>query len=507
LLIAKFKIQQLRNPEEEFSSQSVITSSPELFQFYRLTLAQCAKLSTGRQLLELSQTFAKYLDQYSQQVLLYSLDTRFGPQGPAIEDIVIILNTADYCFTTCSQLEEKIKSRIDADLKSRVDLQSQADAFMGLASAAIRVLVRKVEIECEPSWREMRNTAWSQMENVGDQSAYVAEVLKAIRTPSATILKNLYKPQYARAFCDNLVESLTNTYITSISQCRPISEVGAEQMLLDSYVLKKALTDLPNINHAPSSGNSNEKPPPMPAANPAYARRVAQTTAKIDPLLKTLQVRAFPPEALVQAYLIHIADTNENNFRRILDIKGIQRRDQTQLVDIFHAHRAKESQQQQQDDAAGLKDEVTNGGTPTRRLVANSAVLAPLQIPMAGSPTSGAGTANSPHPFSTISASTPNLPGLLSYGVASGSALLNAPRDLVDRFGSATPALSESGTVAGMSSAPSRVGTPGVDGQGHAVVIGENLRNIGKFFRRDLGGLGRFGSTRGSSIGGGGSEA
>jgi hypothetical protein len=480
LMISKFRISQLRNTEEDFSPQSVITSSPELFQFYRLTLAQCAKLSTGKQLLELSQTFAKYLDQYSQQVLLYSLETRFGPQGPAIEDVILILNTADYCFTTCSQLEEKIKARIDTDLKPSVDLQSQADAFMGLASAAIRILVRKVELECEPSWREMRNTPWSRLENVGDQSTYVSELLRQIRTPSATILRYLHKPQYARAFCDNLVESLTNTYMSSISLCRPISEVGAEQMLLDSYALKKALTDLPNVN-------SEQKPPPP--ANPAYAKRVQQTTAKIDPLLKTLQVRATPAEALVQAYLIHIADTNENNFRRILDIKGIPRRDQQHLVDIFNAHRAKEVAAQSSNTSDGT-------ATPPKKLVANSAVLAPLQIPAQGA------LPPSAHPFSAMSASTPNLPSLASVGAG----ILNAPRDLVDRFGAATPDVGASGV-------PSRVGTPGVgglstsgggvwggsvSGEGGGAAVSDRLSKMGNFFKRDMGiGFGtRFGGSR-----------
>lgn len=246
-LIPKYRQQPLRNVEEEFSAQAVIPSSTELFHFYRLTLAQCAKLSTGSRLLELSTTFAKYLDQYGQQVLYYFLSEKSGTQGPSLEDAVLILNTADYCYQTCNQLEEKIKGRIDEELRAKVDLQSQADAFMGIASATVRVLVRKVELACEPSWREMRNTPWNKME-IGDQSTYVAELLRNVKEKSSEILKCLHKQQYARAFCDNLVELLANTYIANIVQCKPISEVGAEQMLLDSYVLKKAFTEIPTLN-------------------------------------------------------------------------------------------------------------------------------------------------------------------------------------------------------------------------------------------------------------------
>ena len=107
-MIPKYREQPLQHPEEDFSSQSVLPSSIELFQFYRLTLAQCAKLSTGSRLIDLSKTFAKYLDEYAQQVLLYFLE-RSSSQVPVLEDIIVVLNTADYCHTTCAQLEEKIK--------------------------------------------------------------------------------------------------------------------------------------------------------------------------------------------------------------------------------------------------------------------------------------------------------------------------------------------------------------------------------------------------------------
>lgn len=252
-LIPKYRQQPLRNTEEEFSAQAVIPSSTELFHFYRLTLAQCAKLSTGTRLLELSTTFAKYLDQYGQQVLYYFLSEKPGVQGPSVEDAVLILNTADYCYQTCNQLEEKIKGRIDEDLRGKVDLQSQADAFMGIASATVRVLVRKVEVACEPSWREMRNTPWSKLESVGDQSTYVAELLRHVKDRSAEVLNSLHKQQYARAFCDNLVDLMANTYIANLVQSKPISEAGAEQMLLDSYVLKKGFTEIPTLNEEPGT--------------------------------------------------------------------------------------------------------------------------------------------------------------------------------------------------------------------------------------------------------------
>ncbi|KAI9784149.1 MAG: Vacuolar protein sorting-associated protein 53 [Geoglossum umbratile] len=448
-IIPTYRQQPIRPPDEEFSPQSVITSSTELFHFYRVTLQQCAKLSTGIRLAELSKTFAKYLDEYAEQVLLHFLRDRPGAQTPPLQDVILVMNTADYCHSTCAQLEEKIKGRVDEELKGKINLQSQEDAFMGVASAAVRVLVRKVEIDCEPSWREMRNTQWSKLESVGDQSSYVAELLKHIKGQSREILGLITKQQYARAFCDNLVEHFANAYVANIAQCRPISEVGAEQMLLDSYVLKKGFEELLTLNAEPGAT--------VPAG---YLKRVNQSMTKIDPLLKTLQVRSSPPEGLVQAYLIHIGDKSDTNFKKILDLKGVRRQDQPHLVELFQAHRASQE-----------------------NLPQNSPLLTPLQI-------------QSSHIGPSISSlghgSTPSLQGRFDPSIL-GSAIMSAARDGVDRLG--TPALTSS-------NAPSGTESPSQPSETTATTttnLNENLRNIGKFFRRDMGSFGgRFGGNKGN---------
>ena len=228
-MIPQYKSQRLISDDDEFSPQAVIPSAIELFHFYKLTLSQCAKLSTGERLYDLARTLAKYLDEYAQQVLLNFLQ-RGAPQGPPIQDIILVLNTADFWHTNTNQLEENIKKRIDPEMMSRVDLSSQADTFMGVANTAILALVHKVEVDCEGAWREMKNTNWSRMESVSDHSSYVGELLKSVNGKAAEILPLLVKPQYARAFCDNLVEHMATGYIQNIVQCRPVCEVGAEQV-------------------------------------------------------------------------------------------------------------------------------------------------------------------------------------------------------------------------------------------------------------------------------------
>lgn len=487
----------------------VISSSTELFHSYRVTLAQCAKLSTGGRLLELSRTFAKHLDAYSQQVLFHFLSERSGAQGPSVEDVIVILNTADYCYQTTGQLEERIKARIDEDLREQVDLQSQADSFMGIASASVRVLVRKVELDCDAAWREMRSVPWSRMDSVGDQSAYVTSLTQRVRDRASEILKQMpTKKQYAGAFCDHLVDSLITSFIANLVVSRPITETAAEQMLLDSYALKKALVDLPVL--------TAEKGTPAP---PAFTKRVASSMAKLDAILKTLQVRSSPPEGLVQAYLIHIRDKSEQNFRKMLEIKGIGRRqDQAHLVELFNAHKDSPSNQglaASNSAIASLSLTATLSSSSANHHVAQGSTglgLAGLKDAAVGGGTGiGMGMSGS--------SSSPALSAAGRFDPSAfGSAIMNAARDGVDRFG--TPTLGGSaatgGTAGGLqaggsvlpSAAASRgsspppsgpVGTAAAVGANGGVVAGtekslnENLKNIGKFFRRDGASFGGFG--------------
>lgn len=454
-LISTYRQQPLRNHDEEFSPQAVISSATELFHFYRLALGQCQKLSTGTRLLELSKTFAKYLDQYGQQVLLYYLSEKAGPQGPAPEDIIMILNTADYCYTTCNQLDEKIKARIDEDVRDQVDLQNPADGFMGIASAAVRALVKKVEIEIEPIWREMRNMPWATLESVGDSSNYVSEILRILGLKASEILRYLHKQAYARTFCDNLVDAMASLYISNIGMCKPVSETGAEQMLLDYYALKEGLLKIPNVN-----AEDGAQPPPT-----AFVKRATSSLSKIETLLKPLQVRPSPPEALVQAYLIHVGDRSEANFKKILELKGTARKDQPSLIDIFNAH----------------------AGAPNyANLPASSPLVANLQITEGRHASSGLASLRD-------AAGTPGLGGGRFDPSTLGTAIMNAAREGVDRFGS--PAVGTSTRR----SLDEGVAGQHADGTQHtaATNLNENLKNIGKFFRRDTAGFRGFGSSKG----------
>ena len=233
-------------------------------------------------------------------------------------------------------------------------------------------------------------------------------------------------------------------------------------MLLDSYTLKSGLSSL--------------LPAPAPAG---FVKRVNTSFFRIETLLKTLQVRPSPPEALVQAYLIHIADRNNNNFRKILDIKGIRsRQEQNHLVELFQLHKA--------------SDRYASSLQQSNPIL--TALQGPPTVPTTGSVSQGLG---------------PSLPSRFDASML-GSAIISAAKDGVDRFGN--PSLSSGvAGITGTTSNSSIARDSGASSPAPATAqqvshthtpsestaagnLNENLKNIGKFFRRDLGGFGgRFG--------------
>ena len=236
-------------------------------------------------------------------------------------------------------------------------------------------------------------------------------------------------------------------------------------MLLDSYTIKNGVAGL--LDPAPTG----------------YTKRVNASFQKIDTLLKTLQVRESPPEALIQAYLIHIADKSDANFRKILEIKGIRsKQEQSRLLELFQIHRNSDRHAPNLQQSNPL---ITQLQPPNPSSIATSSSVS-QGLGLGGSlGTSATSPATSRFDASTL-----------------GSALISAARDGVGLGGSgaagntsgATASESGSGTPILASGASPAARGDAAEGSSATGNLNENLMNIGKFFRRDLGGFGgRFG--------------
>ncbi|ORX61759.1 hypothetical protein DM01DRAFT_1380582 [Hesseltinella vesiculosa] len=305
---------------------TVLPSSTDLFYFYRETLSQCARFSTGGALWDLCQLFSKYLMVYREKVLLHGIarDERLPLSMDHLRMVVLSLNTADYCCLTTSQLEEKLKDQIDNDYKEKVNLDQVKDAFKTTISTCIDVLVKTLNGNFDLLFQQMLRLDWSNYDTVGDQSSFITELQDVAARTIPMFGRTISNKRYFRTFCDRFADILLSKYFTTVFRCRVISEIGAEQMLLDTQSIKTLLLDLPTMT-------AQEV-----ATTPAlYIKLVNRGITKIEMALKTVMTPIQPIEGYVENYIFLVGDRHVGNFSRLLDLKGVKRPDQAPLIDIF----------------------------------------------------------------------------------------------------------------------------------------------------------------------------
>ncbi|CAG8441641.1 3122_t:CDS:10 [Ambispora leptoticha] len=304
----------------------VFLSSTDLFYYYGETLKNFAKLSTGQSFLDLAGMFGKWLKIYASDILIGKLpkEEKREMTRQELRTICIILNTTDYCYNTTSQLENKLIETIDKEYKDKIDFEAEREAFLNVVTTAIRSLVKGIETNYEDVFTMMSKNSWGDLESVGDQSDYVSMFQSTLRTSVVVIHKGITNNRYFRIFCDKFVDSFVTRIINNLTKCRPISEIGAEQLLLDIHALKTSILEIPTL------GIENPAPP-----STTFVKIVNKGISKIEIILKLVLTPHEPPDGLVSNYILLIGDRNPANFQKILDLKGIKKIEQQPIINIF----------------------------------------------------------------------------------------------------------------------------------------------------------------------------
>jgi vacuolar protein sorting-associated protein 53 len=96
-------------------------------------------------------------------------------------------------------------------------------------------------------------------------------------------------------------------------KCKPISEVGAEQMLLDTHAFKTALIQITQLGA--DSAEAKQTPPA------AYMKILGKGVQKIEQLLKVVLRAHDPPSAIVETFILLFPEGDAQQFQKILEIK------------------------------------------------------------------------------------------------------------------------------------------------------------------------------------------
>ncbi|KAJ1551222.1 Vacuolar protein sorting-associated protein 53 [Nowakowskiella sp. JEL0078] len=215
-----------------------------------------------------------------------------------------------------------------------VNFTAENDIFLNVAGLAVKSLVKGIENCVESSLVTASRKNWGNIQSVGDQSDYISMIASTLSSLILNVRMSIPESssKYFRTFCDKFAESFLARYHGNIFKCKPISEVGAEQMLLDTHALKTILIQMINVGA--------QSPTPVPQM---YIKVLNKAITKIEQLLKVIMNPFEPPEQLVDTYMVLFNDSNLANFVKIIELKvgggGLKRVEQQALADVFQSRR------------------------------------------------------------------------------------------------------------------------------------------------------------------------
>ncbi|XP_075709044.1 vacuolar protein sorting-associated protein 53 homolog [Rhinoderma darwinii] len=325
---------------------AVLPSCADLFVYYKKCMVQCSQLSTGEPMIALTTIFQKYLREYAWKILSGNLPkTSSSSTGLTISSLLkekegsevakftteelclicSILSTAEYCLATTQQLEEKLKEKVDVTLTERINLTGEMDTFSTVISNSIQLLVQDLDSACDPALTAMSKMQWQNVEHVGDQSPYVTSIILHVKQNVPIIRDNLASTRkYFTQFCIKFANSFIPKFINHLFKCKPISMVGAEQLLLDTHSLKTVLLDLPSI------GSQVVRKAPA-----SYTKIVVKGMTRAEMILKVVMAPHENSVVFVDNYIKLLADCNTETFQKILEMKGLKRSEQSNMLELF----------------------------------------------------------------------------------------------------------------------------------------------------------------------------
>jgi len=359
-------------PDMDSEGGGVLPSCGDLFVFYKKCMVQCCELSTGHPMIDLTKVFKKYLREYASRVLVANLPKignspsaaamltlpamsqlkdlkdlsnatsgilqnfssllkegdmpRFSPQDQVL--ICCFLVTAEYCLDTTQQLEEKLKQKVDPALAGEVTLAGETDLYHSVIGNCVGLLVQELEAGCEPGLLAMTRMSWQAVQQVGDQSDYVSQISGNVRGMVPRVRRCLdASRKYFTQFCIKFVTNFIPKFIACVYKCKPLSTVGAEQLLLDTHSLKTVLLDLPNL----TEGNSRPTGRKAPAA---FTKIVVKGMTRAEMILKVVMSPA-DPATFVEQYIRLVQDPDGPELSKLLDMKGLRRSEQTTFLDLY----------------------------------------------------------------------------------------------------------------------------------------------------------------------------
>ena len=160
---------------------------------------------------------------------------------------------------------------------------------------------------------------------MGDQSSYVNAIVNHIKNFIPLVRDNLTNSRkYFTQFCSKFANNLIHKFINNIFKCKLASQIGIEQLLLDTHSLKIALLDLPTVSSVI-----------LRKAPATYSKIVTKEMTRAELILKCVMAPGEPANAFIENYLRLINDHDLETFRNVVEMKGYKKSDTQYYIEIF----------------------------------------------------------------------------------------------------------------------------------------------------------------------------
>jgi vacuolar protein sorting-associated protein 53 len=217
-----------------------------------------------------------------------------------------IINTGEYCVEVVPQLEQMIKAKINPNLADKVDMTKEVDGFHDLVAFAMKVLISGVLDRLEPAFKQMVTIPWGNVAAVGEESAY-CHIIASMLQELIPKLQATLSSSFFNTFCTKFVSEFLARYTDVITKQKRISEMGSQQLLLDTYNLKTLFMKLPAMG-----SSSTTAIPSM------YTKIVTSRINHIEAILKLIGT---PEEVLVERFRVLWPDGGPTDLQLLMSLK------------------------------------------------------------------------------------------------------------------------------------------------------------------------------------------
>ncbi|KJH40611.1 Vps53-like protein [Dictyocaulus viviparus] len=206
-----------------------------------------------------------------------------------------------------------------------VDLSQEMETFYSITNQALSILVQDLEGACDGALQTITKINWSTVDEVGDESPFVAAIRSHLRGAIPQLRDLLSdRRKYFAHLCLKLATQMSQKFVGTLFRCKPISTHGAEQLLLDTHSLKSFLLQMPSIDSAVAT-----KPPT------AYVYGVSSALNKAEMILKVVMSNMDTPENFVEHYSTLIPESNIPELQKVMDMRGVKKSEQTLILQVY----------------------------------------------------------------------------------------------------------------------------------------------------------------------------